>query len=1335
MKNKKPFFRRKASDKSLCEFKLLADTPRTSGNSPYKKVAMPSALQVKHGLKGIPGHLRGCFGMSKAGSLPYLSRQSKGESKLIESEEEPEYVDPNIADTENYTQPVMPDMTPGLSHEQTKRYQIVKFILESETDYMKLMDMLIKRYELPVRERDLLEPSKIDIIFAPVHKVLDCHVMFNIALSARMAEWSPDEKIGDILYALFSKSMVLEAYSTYVNNFAKAMDNIKSACRTHLAFAQLLKARRQSHRERVTLHSLMLRPVIRFAQLVDLLQELLVVTPVSHPDRIPLQMALTQLESLADNLKERKRESELRSRVKQLDTATAHLSKPLSSGNRYFIRQDDFVQCVIEGDTIVHTKRRRLIMLSDMLLCVSLIKGKRDRMANLITDTRTKYKLKWNVPLTDVEVIEYGPGVQIYASGNRTTITQAKEGQYRQYSGCQEHFEDLQHDMTVIGQIAGLVATLRRSYQVLDNDKVQKWHKAVQRTIEEESRLANIYWLELSLPSKTGRVNYIFSTENPGVKANWLTALNTAMLRLSPDNNPGWYLPEDDGTGGVAVQRRNMPLLKDNSELFLLNPKARVTGVVSCPDVSDPLPGMQDNYNNLWLLCGGGESTGLVSVVRVSSASSPQIIESFLVCDSHILCGEYVRRTCPDEGKVKGPLSGKFGFPFPTVWLGTQSGKIYIYNGVDAERRYVMSVKLPDAVLAIRQAKGKIFAGLADGSVVVFKPNDDGVWDFSQPKAIGLSKSSIMSIATTANSLWCASANKIHVIDLEHETVKHVIEVDPSPKTTVRHLVCYGIGVWVSLWKLPTIKLFHGETMEHVQDMNIAYTVNTMQRDVDSQLEQAKLDKLYVSCMTADEGLLWVGTSVGVILIFPLPRLEGIPLVSGRAYVSFHTYQSRVRALYPLRNNPDAGVEIGRARGKRPGYQLFREHEMRDACVQTDVGVSGTCSYVENGPETSKREAKSTAPSASQAAKDFDEDIDAICSDDEFSFVDDDHKVCKRSEKNSADFKVKIDAAHRSGEVTSTSVSGNPPKLSPVSEVGTLDFARMMEEFQGFGTSAPVPSLPEPPEIPALLVTGSISKDLDRKTSGLPNTTPDNAERENVKNKITSQNGSDNAQNGTSDHTHRGNEQHEMATQSKNEILDCANDRKAGEGDNQPSDVSQNTENARTRTPNVALTPEVAGGDVSTSADGQEFRGRAQSSGQYVELSEAQEQAREAGEAIDARNRTINTGGGASASSGSGQQSTAVSPPQYITVLDSSQSRFSIPGSDSENEATIPENNESYSVFSADSRQEGKKLENLKSKLPYPVLLVSAGEGHLDLRRKRQQEKNTEPRLMIWQIN
>lgn len=91
--------------------------------------------------------------------------------------------------------------------------------------------------------------------------------------------------------------------------------------------------------------------------------------------------------------------------------------------------------------------------------------------------------------------------------------------------------------------------------------------------------------------------------------------------------------------------------------------------------MSDPLPGVRDNYDILWLLCGGGDHAGHVTVVKVSLASPPQVVESFHVSDSIIMCGEYVERTCGEEKKFKGPITGRFGFPFPTVWLGTQGGR------------------------------------------------------------------------------------------------------------------------------------------------------------------------------------------------------------------------------------------------------------------------------------------------------------------------------------------------------------------------------------------------------------------------------------------------------------------------------------------------------------------------------------------------------------------------------------------------------------------------------------------------------------------------------------
>jgi len=47
---------------------------------------------------------------------------------------------------------------------------------------------------------------------------------------------------------------------------------------------------------------------------------------------------------------------------------------------------------------------------------------------------------------------------------------------------------------------------------------------------------------------------------------------------------------------------------------------------------------------------------------------------------------------------------------------------------------------------------------------------------------------------------------------------------------------------------------------------------------------------IYVTALLASRGLLWVGTNVGIALTIPLPRLEGVPIISGRANISYHAH-------------------------------------------------------------------------------------------------------------------------------------------------------------------------------------------------------------------------------------------------------------------------------------------------------------------------------------------------------------------------------------------------------------------------------------------------------------
>ena len=63
----------------------------------------------------------------------------------------------------------------------------------------------------------------------------------------------------------------------------------------------------------------------------------------------------------------------------------------------------------------------------------------------------------------------------------------------------------------------------------------------------------------------------------------------------------------------------------------------------------------------------------------------------------------------------------------------------------------------------------------------------------------------------------------------------------------------------------------------------------------------SNLDKVYVTSLLAKEGLLWVGLNIGLIITYPLPRLGGIPTVSGQACISFHAHKGPVKYFHAFK--------------------------------------------------------------------------------------------------------------------------------------------------------------------------------------------------------------------------------------------------------------------------------------------------------------------------------------------------------------------------------------------------------------------------------------------------
>lgn len=70
--------------------------------------------------------------------------------------------------------------------------------------------------------------------------------------------------------------------------------------------------------------------------------------------------------------------------------------------------------------------------------------------------------------------------------------------------------------------------------------------------------------------------------------------------------------------------------------------------------------------------------------------------------------------------------------------------------------------------------------------------------------------------------------------------------------------------------------------------------------DVDTQVQYLSVDKISITALLFIPGFLWVGTSAGLILLYPLPKLQGVPRVIGRACVAFHGHCGPVRSLLAI---------------------------------------------------------------------------------------------------------------------------------------------------------------------------------------------------------------------------------------------------------------------------------------------------------------------------------------------------------------------------------------------------------------------------------------------------
>ncbi|KAL1466989.1 hypothetical protein MTO96_005861 [Rhipicephalus appendiculatus] len=450
---------------------------------------------------------------------------------------------------------------------QKKRRFIVHNIVESENSYVGTLQRLILDFKRPLMasQPPLVSQRKVDTMFFRLEEIMQCHTLFGIALNQCICEWDQQERIGEVFLASFSKPIVLDIYSDFINNFSTAMETAKQAAKSKSAFAEFLKMKQIYSPDRLSFFGLMVKPVQRFPQFILLLQDLLKQTPKGHDDRMYLQLALTQLEQLAEALNERKRTAEQHHAVLQVLgslgskfslKALAAASSTVDSTDHFLLRQDDVLQLEVDqSGLVVKSKPRRIFLLNDLLVCVTVT----SRPSEGGQGGRERLSLKWAVPLQDVDVQEdIAPATRnLLASSGRARNSAGRlvpVGHPESAGSMQvlyDELTDLVHDLEVVSRIAVLVKSLRRPYSEISVESVQSMARSIQDAVrqkDEEITLLDSCCLQLALPqkSKSQKVQVSFQLSSPAVKRDWTTDLRLAKLALDPNNMPAWDVPELD---------------------------------------------------------------------------------------------------------------------------------------------------------------------------------------------------------------------------------------------------------------------------------------------------------------------------------------------------------------------------------------------------------------------------------------------------------------------------------------------------------------------------------------------------------------------------------------------------------------------------------------------------------------------------------------------------------------------------------------------------------------------------------------------------------------------
>lgn len=797
------------------------------------------------------------------------------------------------------------------------RTHVVVELFNTEKSYVESLQTIVLKYLNQLKSPEnagLVDTQTVDEIFFMVPAILNIHERFLEELRRRLDSWDPMQKIGDAFVDVFSRPVILDTYTSFVNNWNRAKDAIRTTRQKCPAFARFLEAMAREHKGKLSLDNLLIKPVQKFPNYELILSRLIKHTDVDHPDQKPLQEALKLVHDILMFLNCKEKEAlengQRETALRELEGVIEGMND-LVTPDRAFLLFD-----LVSMPSGQATRKERGFFLFNDLLVITSIKRRSGtiRKTNMTcpgsvasTLDTNKYKFLTKISLDDLEIVK------------------SKDENIRRIMKEIEHLSD---DSNKLTQIFDLAASLRCPHQLLE-ESIRDLQREVQRQLSErQTNDAQLNILELMLNSSGGIQNMTVLFSKPDKRAQWEEAFTEAKQKLASALER-CQIPEFVVSVPIRKTRAGLqftcasPTLGIQRDVWVCNSDGYVGQVCVLSLVPEPTVTSCNGVCNARILCvasvpasNDSSSSHANASINISIQEPPASVTNAI---NSIVNSKPREKRRPTDGsstesrnscniqldsdsssedsetesqpeRAVSPSSSSTvanvttSLPIAhrhqesnseetdalqsTMWLGTEDGCIHVYNCTDNIRIKKNKIKIPhiSAVYSILYLSNKVFVSLANGDVCIYSRDHNG-WNTTTPftVSVGTVTSPVTKLLNVHGKLWCAIQGCIKVLNTTTLQVDSQIQIsnDSKPITNMTVLDEY---VWISVQNSAHIKCCHHESYEVIFEVNLAPSVNKMLSNCDDIIRQHKAACLRVTSLLACKDLIWVGTSAGVLL-------------------------------------------------------------------------------------------------------------------------------------------------------------------------------------------------------------------------------------------------------------------------------------------------------------------------------------------------------------------------------------------------------------------------------------------------------------------------------------